>query len=442
MIKAYDQTEIKQFYLSKFKDFENRQNGRKETPFAKIRRTAINRFEDLGFPGKKVEEWKYTDISPILRHQFSLEKQSPEVSKGQIGQFRFKGLTANVLVFVNGIFKGDLSALVSKQKGITITNLSKVLYNGNEIIKKYLSGVVDFENEPFAALNTAFAGDGAFLHIPDNVILEEPVHILNIAGPGETEHQSFPRNLVVIGRNSHAKIIETHHHLAENVYFHNSVTEFVALEGSHTTHFKIQDDSKMAYRIDSTHIHQETGSVFTTLGIDLGGSIVRNNLTFSIDGENCEANLYGFMLISGKQHVDNHTIIDHLKPNCNSNELFKGILGDKARGVFSGTIHVRKDAQKTNAFQSNKNLLLSDEAEVDSKPQLKIFADDVKCSHGATIGQLDEESLFYLRQRGIPEADAHAMLQYAFAADIFNKIDIEPVRKKVDGMVQERLLNV
>ncbi len=442
IIAKQDKPDIKEWYLSNFNSFAGNLNGNGELPFQKVRKAAISRFAELGFPTIRQEDWKYTNIAPLLQHRFRLPQEQVSVSQSEIDRFNFAGLRQNLLVFINGKFCQEHSRIVSNDSGIIITGLEKALKDRNTLAEKYLSNAPAFENKPFVALNTAFAIDGIFVYVPDGVVLEEPIHVLNISKTSGEEYQSHPRNLFVLGRGSQAKIIESHHHISEGVYFHNAVTEITVGEDCVVDHIKIQDESKKAFRVSDTEVNQQRGSVYNTVGIDLGGEMVRNNVTLNLNGENCETNLYGFYLVAGKQHIDNHTNINHLKPRSNSNEAFKGILADKARGVFSGTIFVEKDAQKTNAFQSNKNLLLSDEAEIDSKPQLKIYADDVKCSHGATIGQLDEESLFYMQQRGISKSEGMAMLRYAFAADVFEKIQIKPVHEFVERMLDDRLKSV
>jgi Fe-S cluster assembly protein SufD len=322
-----------------------------------------------------------------------------------------------------------------------IRSLSSAFTENPDLIKTYLTRYASYREEPFIALNTAFAREGTFIFVPDNTILEEPIHVINISDPGQVTFQSHPRNLIIIGKNSQVSLVESLNHLSDNVYFQNSVSEVLVRENAIVDHIKIQDESKLSFRIATTQVQQEQSSVYHAFSIDLGGALVRNNLNIGLTGENAEANLFGFYLINGKQHLDNHTNIDHLVPNCNSNELYKGILDGKSRAVFSGTIFVEKNAQKTNAFQSNKNLLLSNEAEIDSKPQLKIFADDVKCSHGATIGQIDDQALFYLRQRGISLEDAHILLRQAFAVDVFEKIRIPAAKEYINDLVTERLKN-
>ncbi|NIV96644.1 Fe-S cluster assembly protein SufD, partial [candidate division KSB1 bacterium] len=311
-----------------------------------------------------------------------------------------------------------------------------------ELVQKHLGQYAAFENEAFTALNTAFAEDGVLIHVPDNTVIEEPIHFINLTVSEDSEIVSHPRNLFVAGKNSQLTIIDTYHCLADSTYFNNVVTEFFVDENANVDHIKIQEESVEAFHIMSTHVQQERSSVYTNINIDLGGLLVRNNFSLLLNAENCESHLFGFYFGEDRQHVDNHTFMDHAKPHCFSNELYKGILGGKARGVFNGKILVRPNAQKTNALQSNKSLLLTGDATINAKPQLEIFADDVKCTHGATIGQLDEEAMFYLRSRGISEEMVAAMLRYAFAADVFENIKIESIRKKLDTRIIDILKKV
>ena len=348
-------------------------------------------------------------------------------------------LKNNTLVFLNGLYIEKLSSLNVDNKNIIISPLKKLLNNGSSLINDHMTKYADYKKEIFTALNTAFLQDGVFIYIPEGLILENPIHILNISDPQGTPFQTFPRNLIIAGKGSQVAIVERQHHLTPGPYLRNSVTEVVVEEGAIAKLINVQHESREAFVINRTQVNLNNDSNFAHVSLDLGGSIVRNNLGTTLNGEHCEANLFGFYLASQKQHIDNHTNIDHLQPHCESNELYKGILTDQGRAIFSGTIYVARDAQKTNAIQSNRSLLLSDESEVDSKPQLKIFADDVKCTHGATIGQIDEEAIFYLRQRGINEADAKTLLRSAFAGEIIEKIDIDGLREYISSNINGRL---
>ena len=439
MNEEFDKMDIVDWYVSKFKIFESNLNGNKDIPFHKVRQSAIAKFSELGFPTSKNEEWKYTSIKPLLKHEFKFEKNHVSVTKDNLPELVFKGLESNLLVFVNGIFSGELSTYKPAQKGVIVENLAQAFSNRSEMINKHIAKYADYQNETFTALNTAFAMDGIFIFIPANTILEEPIHLLNISDSGHADSISNPRNLIIVEKGSQVKFIETHNHLGDASYFTNIVSEILISEKAVVDNIVIQDESDKAYHIVNKEVHQQQNSIFTSIHIDLGGTIVRNNLNIRLKGEYCESHLFGFYLGRGTQHIDSHTVIDHIVPNCNSNELFKGILDDKARGVFNGKVYVRRDAQKTNAFQENKTLILTDDATMNAKPQLEIFADDVKCSHGATVGQLNEEALFYLRSRGIDKEKANAILQYAFASDIFNQIKIESVKNRLDEILHERL---
>lgn len=431
-----------QWYVLNFELIENTLNGRKKIPFHHTRKAAISRFSDLGFPTPRNEEWKYTNVAPIIQHKFKFLPEPAKLPKAILNDFMFKGEVENIVVVVNGQYSEELSSFNLKSDGVIIDSLRNMLQHRPQIAEQYLGRFAAFESETFTALNTAFTLEGAFVYVPEGRILEEPIQIIYLSDSTKQAHVSHPRNLFVLGRGSQARIIECYHHLSKNIYFNNVVTEVFMDDHAIADHIKIQEESESAYHIANTQIHQECSSVYSSVNIDLGGALVRNNLNVLLNAEGCETHLFGFYFGEGSQHIDNHTFIDHAKPRCSSNELYKGILDGKARGVFNGKIMVRPEAQKTNAFQSNKTLLLTNEASINAKPQLEIFADDVKCTHGATIGQLDDEALFYLRARGIGEKVAAAMLRYAFVADVFENIKVEAVREKLDAKIIERLKKV
>jgi Fe-S cluster assembly protein SufD len=435
----FNKMDIVDWYVSNFKIFENNLNGNRDIPFHKIRQSAIAKFSELGFPNSKNEEWKYTSIKPLLKHEFKFEKKPVAVTKNTLSGLVFKGLEKNLLVFVNGVFSEDLSTYKPAQNGVIVESLKTAFSNRSGLLNKHIAKYADYQNETFTALNTAFATDGVFIYIPSGTIVETPIHLLNITDSDHANSISNPRNLIIVENDSQVQLIETHNHVGESPYFTNMVSEIILGERAVVDNVVIQDESTASYHIVNKEVHQQKNSTFTSIHVDLGGALVRNNLNIRLKGEYCESHLYGFYLGRGTQHIDSHTVIDHIVPNCNSNELFKGILDDNARGVFNGKVYVRKDAQKTNAFQENKTLILTDDATMNAKPQLEIFADDVKCSHGATVGQLDEDALFYLRSRGIDKEKANAILQYAFANDIFDQIKIEPVKNWLDSILHERL---
>jgi len=427
------------WYVSNYEQFENNLNGRRYIPFQEIRKNAISNFENLGFPTTKHEEWRYTNISPILKQEFLLNKPVAKIERTRLENFKFSAMGGNVVVFLNGRYSEEFSSLTNIERDIIIEDLSQAQKKYPDLVGKHLAKYADYNNETFTALNTAFTFDGLFIYIPRNIIVENPIHLLYVTDESDQIYLSNHRNLIVIDENSQVKFVETYNHLAENTYFLNLVTEMFVGNHALVEHVKIQDESPNAYHISNSQIHQESESNYSNINIDLGASLVRNNLNIRLNGEQVETHLIGFYLGKGTQHIDNHTLVDHAFPNCFSNELYKGILDDNSHGVFNGKIFVRKDAQKTNAYQDNKNLLLTDDASVNTKPQLEIFADDVKCSHGATVGQLDEEALFYLRTRGINAEKAQSILRYAFARDVFDYIKMEPVREKLDRILHQRM---
>lgn len=433
---------LKDWLIFSFNNIENRSNGKVEDPIYHLRKKAITDFAQLGFPTTRQEEWKYTNIEPLLQYQFRFFESDQQIPIKTIEKFFFQKNISSRLVFINGKYSETLSHFQDLPAGVIIKNFKDALHDHPQIISKYFATINRNGKDTFTALNTAFAKEGLFLYLPHDIIIEKPFHILHITDAPNEPYQVHPRHLVIVGKNSALKFIESHHALSEGPFFHNAFSEIFLGANAQLDFYKIQDDSLQSFRIHQTHIYQEQHSVLNSFCVDLGGALVRNNMKVSLDGEGIETNLFGCYLAQGNQLIDNHTAIEHLKPYCHSNELYKGILAGQSRGVFSGTIYVARNAQKTNAFQSNKNLLLSQQAEVNSKPQLKIFADDVKCTHGATIGQLDQEAIFYLQQRGISTEQAHNLLRSAFVQEVIEKMPLDEVRFFVQGLVDQRLKTV
>jgi Fe-S cluster assembly protein SufD len=342
------------------------------------------------------------------------------------------------VVLVNGHYSRELSNIKEKASGVIIDSFQNVLKSSLELVLKYFGKYAEIDNG-FVALNTAFANDGVVIFVPHDTVVEKPVFILNLTGSTDSYVLSQPRNLVIAEKNSKLSIVDLFHSISDKETLTNVVNEVIVGEGAHVEMYKIQDENHKAFHFNRTQSHQSANSTFTIYNVTLGGQLVRNDSNVVLDAENCTGNLYGLYLTEGTQHVDNHTLIDHAKPHCQSNELYKGVLNDKSRGVFNGKVFVRKDAQKTNAYQSNKAILLTDEATIDTKPQLEIYADDVKCSHGAAIGQLDYEAVFYLRSRGISEEMAKTVLIRAFADDIFDLIPSEPLHEYLNNLVHAKL---
>ncbi len=431
---------IKDWYIKNFQLFEKKLNGQANTLLSEIRKDAIEKFKSMEFPTLKDEEWKYTNIKPILSKYFVplLSIENNKIDKEELNKFLYDKFDYYLMVFVNGIFSAELSNLTSVPEGIIIDRLNNLLIHKPEVIQKYLPKIVNEENA-FDTLNSAYAHDGAVVIIPDNYILKKPIQIVYITGDVNTEVLSTSKNLFVGGKNSQFSIVTSYNSLYANSYFTNTSTDIFAAEDAILNFYKIQNEGDSAFHIEKTNINQKDKSIVNHFSLSVGGSLVRNSINAALDGENIECHLYGLYIGNGNQHIDNHTFIDHLKPNCISNELYKGILDDNAHGVFAGKILVRQDAQKTNAFQSNKSILLSKTSGTDTKPQLEIYADDVKCSHGATVGSLDEQAYFYIRSRGIPSDLAKSMLIKAFAEDVVGAIKLEPLRDKLSHQIFQHL---
>jgi Fe-S cluster assembly protein SufD len=434
-------SEIKNWYLNEFKKFENSLNGESALPIHGIRKEAISNFSKLDFPNTKDEEWKYTNISPLLKYNFKPATTKPEVFADQVNKFLFDKLEHSLLVFINGQFEEKLSKIKDLPEGVIAGSIAKAIKEKSPVVEKHFGKYSDSKNQIFTALSTAYTKDGAFVFIPEGKIVEGPVHILFLTSSGDENILSQPRNLFVAGKNSQVTIIEHFSSLDQSIYFTNSVTEIVAEENAIVSHIKLQEESKKAFHIGRMEVEQERASNFTSYAISLGGDISRNDFNCTFNDEGGESTLNGLFLLNGNQLFDVHTLIDHAKPHCNSHEHYKGILDDKSRGVFNGKVMVRKDAQKTNAFQENNNIILSNDALVNTKPQLEIFADDVKCSHGATIGQLDDDSMFYLKSRGIGEETAKTILIHAFASDVVQTIKIKAVKDYIEEILTQRFNN-
>lgn len=405
----------------------------------KIRRAAFSRFDELGFPSTRLEDWKYTNVAPLTRTPFRLAEDSVPVAAAALAPFDFPA--AARIVFVNGRYRPSLSSSEGLPDGARVLSLREVLAERPEWLEPHLARIASFEDRAFTALNTAMLEDGAFVHLPPGCRLAEPIHLLFFSALSSAAAPivSSPRNLVVADRGSEASVVETYAGAEGDLYFTNAVTEVAAGEGSVLRHYRFQRESEAALHVGSVNVSQGRDSVFRSLLVSLGSALARNetSVLFGEPGGECELN--GLFAGRGSQHVDNHTVIDHASPHCVSRELYKGILDGSSRGVFYGKIIVRPGAQKTDALQTNKNVLLSREALVNSTPALEIHADDVKCKHGSTIGQLDAGALFYLRSRGIGEQEARGLLTYAFAADLLSRIPIPSVRAGLEEFLRGRL---
>lgn len=423
-------------------DFQSRKSslfGSDSKIISAKREEAIQSFARLGLPNKKNEEYKYTNIEAALKGDFAIgNAESRELTAKDIQPLELVK-NAALIVIVNGLYVPGLSRLSAFPKGVTVDSLSHAYSSNRELVEKHFGAYTDVNADAMEALNTAFAADGVFIHIAKNTALEIPVHILNIS----TAHANVlvqPRNLFIAEQGSQVTIIESFETVdLHSKAFTNSLTEVFVGENANLDSYRIQNECDNGLQMNSVQVSQQANSNYSTSTITLNGSLVRNNLSIALDAQNIESHLYGLYVLSGDQHVDNHTLVDHRMPNCNSNELYKGIIDGKSTGVFNGKIFVRQDAQKTNAFQSNKNVLLSDDASINTKPQLEIYADDVKCSHGTTTGRMDEEAVFYLRSRGISDSSARRLLMHAFAEEVVNAIKVDELRERISAMLSERL---
>lgn len=417
------------------------QSNNGSSPLTSIEQNAFNTFSSLGVPTAKHEEWKYTRIGSVLNKEYSFNPETiaSAFSSADLEPVRLPGFEkANELVFVNGLYSDRLSTIRSDD--LTVMSLEESAQNEyRPIVDQHLGHSGKYIKDGIHALNTAFLQEGVFVSVKKGAIVEHPVYIYYVTDARSANLISQPRTLIYIGENAQVQFTETYATLGTRESFTNQVTEVVVEKDAIVEYYKIQNDSAHSSQVNTTHFRQIGKSLVNTVTVSLSGGIVRNNLNIAMEAEHSESHFYGLYFLNGKTHVDNHTVVDNVKPHCFSNELYKGVVDDEATAVFNGKIFVQRDAQKTNAYQSNKNILLSDNATVNTKPQLEIFADDVKCSHGCTVGQLDEEAMFYLRSRGVGEKTARSLLVHAFAIDILEHIKPEPIRSYVDTLISGRL---
>lgn len=403
------------------------------------RKIALQKFENQGFPSKKDEEYKYTNLREITEKDYNFfPNQHHNISKIQIDELHLGEENFDWIVFVNGVLHKELSKISIENAEFLSLRYALNDANHKEIFQKYFNKLANQENS-FVNLNTAFVLEGFFLTVPKNTVIEKPIHIFYLSQNQEENTFYNFRNLLIVEENAKVEIIESHHNFDDSFVFTNSVTEIYTDKNARSDWHKLQNDSDKSYLVDHTFAKQERDSQTTVNTFSFGGKLVRNNLDFIHNGENINSFMNGITIIGGEQLVDHHTAVHHNQPNCESYQNYKGIFKDKSHGVFNGKVFVDKIAQKTNAYQQNNNVLLSDGATIDTKPQLEIFADDVKCSHGCTVGQLDDDALFYLRARGISKKEAQALLLYAFANDAMQNIDIEALRLKISKLLSEKL---
>jgi Fe-S cluster assembly protein SufD len=402
-----------------------------------LRARGAARFAALGIPTVRDEEWRFTNVTALNSIEFA---QAGPISGAaeRLNGFAYTDAAIR-LVIVNGRFDGTLSRTKGLPSGVQAGSLAAAMKDHADVVQRYFGQLADFTNRSFAALNTAFVQDGAFVYLPDGVVLDAPIHVIFVAGADGATVMAHPRTLIVAGASSQASVIESYIGAAGETYLTNAVSEVFVGENGSVDHYKVQEESIDAFHIASLHAHTSRSSRFSSHSFTLGGKIVRNDVLAILDGEGGDCTLNGLYLADRDRLVDNHTTIDHAKAHCGSHEVYKGILGGTSRAVFNGKIIVRQDAQKTDAKQTNRALLLTDGATINTKPQLEIFADDVKCTHGAAIGQLDDEAIFYLRARGMTYAEARDMLIHAFAGQVLDGVKVEPLRESLEAELFEQL---
>ena len=428
--------DLKEKLVTSFLAFENRVDI--DSPVHDIRSEAIKSFEEKGFPSKKEENWKYTSLNKILKEDYSVfPKQENAIEYRDVKKYFIHDIDTYKIIFIDGKYSSHLSE--TTHDGIDVCLMSAALSKPKYqlIIENYFDKIA--AKESLVSLNTAFSKEGAYIHIPKNKLVEKPIQIIHFSTGNEAALLIQPRNLIVVGENSHVQIIERHQSLTDNPVLTNSVTEIFANKRAIVDYYKVQNDNANASLIDHTFVDQKDQTNCFVHTFSFGGKLTRNNLNFYQNGEHMDSTMKGITIIGEKQHVDHNTLVHHIEPNCESHQDYKGIFADSSTGVFNGKVVVEKEAQKTNAFQSNNNILLSDKASINTKPQLEIFADDVKCSHGCTIGQLDESALFYMKQRGIPEKEARALLMFAFSNNVLSSVKIPELKQRITKLIANKL---
>ena len=427
---------LKEKLLSSFIAFEEQKNV--DSYVHSIRTKAIKKFEKEGFPTKKLENWKYTSLKKAINYDYKLFPNQSEVLEFRdIQKYLIDDIESYKIIFVDGKYCSHLSETTHDGMDICILSSAFTQSKYDLIIENYFDKIS--KKDGITSLNTAFSSEGSYIHIPKNIQVDKPIQIIYFS-TGKDESVFYqPRNLIVVDENSQVEIIEKYHSLNENNVLVNTVTEIYADKKSIVKHYKIQNDNNTSSLIDNTFVSQEHSSSYNLHTFSFGGELVRNNLNIFQNDERIESSIKGITIIDENQHVDHNTLIHHRKPNCNSYQDYKGIFGGKSVGVFNGRVLVEKEAQKTNAFQANNNVLVSDKAVINTKPQLEIFADDVKCSHGCTVGQLDKNALFYLRSRGIPEKEATALMMYGFANKVLTSVGIPEIKARINRIIAEKL---
>ncbi|MBN1182476.1 MAG: Fe-S cluster assembly protein SufD [Bacteroidales bacterium] len=440
MITTSPNNEITKDFLDLFNQNAEKILGSGTSYINEIRKQALRNFEGKGIPSNRIEDYKYTNLEPHFKNTYNkyFEPREMDFDINDIFKCDVPNLDTNTVILLNGFYYDKKNPLQKLEKGALIGSFSEAGKKYPELFEKHFSKYASNENEGLVALNTAFAQDGLFMYVPDNVVLEIPIQIINMMMSDENIMAQY-RNLIILGKNAKVTLIVCDHTLSPHKFLTNSVSEIFTGDNSRLNYYKIQNENNESTQISNTYIHQERDSRVSSSVITLHGGLVRNNMYVNLNGEGCDCNITGLFFADKAQHVDNYTFIDHKAPHCTSNQLFKGVLDQLATGAFNGKIMVRPDAQKTIAYQKNNNILLSNDVKMNSKPQLEIYADDVKCSHGATSGQLDEDALFYMRSRGVNEKEAKLLLMHAFTKEVISHLDVKPLQERIDSMVNQRL---
>ena len=428
--------DLKDKILSSYVAFENEMDMNSD--IHEIRMKSLENFEKLGFPSKKLEEWKYTSLNTVLKNDYSLfPNKEVSVDLADVKKYFIHDIDSYKVVFIDGKYNSFLSETTHDTIDVCLMSAALTKPKYKIVIENYFNKIAKQDN--LTSLNTAFAKEGSYINIPKNVEVQKPIQIINLTTGSEIATMMQPRNLIVLEENAHVQIIERHQSLNSNAVLSNVVTEVFVARNATVDYYKIQNDNLNASLVDNTFIEQKTNSEVSVHTFSFGGNITRNNLNFYQRGEHINSILKGITIIEDKQLVDHHTLVHHIGPNCESHQDYKGIYDERSTGVFNGKVLVAKEAQKTNAYQQNNNILVSNKANVNAKPQLEIFADDVKCSHGCTIGQLDDEALFYMQQRGIPKKEGKALLMYAFANTVLESVKIPEVKSRITKLIAQKL---
>jgi Fe-S cluster assembly protein SufD len=432
-------TEQLRTYLDSFTELQNRL-AKQPAWLRNLREDAFARFCEVGFPTTHDEDWRFTNVSEIAKTEFGLAPQT-KVSSREIEPFKVSGFSAQ-LVFVNGYFAPELSSVGGLPSGVKVSSLAEEIRNNPAGLESHFGRYLNTKRDAFCALNTAFADDGGYVHVRKGVVTEGPIYFLFISTASDRPLMTHPRNLVVVENEAQATIVEDYVSIGESTAFCNTATELVVGENAVVSHYMLEREHTRAFNVSTLRIQQGRSANVSSHSVLLGGGLVRNNVHPVLAGEGSECLINGLFIGSGRQHLDNYMLVEHASPHCGSRQFYNGILDDHAHGVFHGRIIVHKDAQKTDAKQTNRNLLLSDDARIDTKPQLEIYADDVKCTHGATIGQIEENALFYLRSRGIDEVSARRLLLLAFANECLDRMAASVARDHVEQLIHAHLQQI